>query len=204
MGSSSDHPLDGGLERKLRTGRQEQTMHEHGHRKHPGAALSDNSTAVNEAERRGTERHMFTAAADISELSSGARFSTRTTDLGPGGCFVDTANPFPVGSKLRLNLHKGKSSFETAGTVVYSQNGLGMGVAFDELDDAQRTALANWLTEVTGERVVVRDSVQVQKRASDFQRRAESPALIRLVRLMISKGLLTEAEGSSVLHDPVL
>jgi PilZ domain-containing protein len=188
----------------LRVCRQEQMMHEHGHKKHPAAAPSGRSAAVAEAERRGTERHMFTAGADIRELSSGARFSTRTTDLGPGGCFVDTANPFPVGSKLQLNLHKGKSNFETAGTVVYSQNGLGMGVAFDELDDTQRTALANWLSEVTGERVVVRDAVQVQKRASDFQRRAESPALVRLVRLMIGKGILTEAEGASVLHDPVL
>ena len=179
-------------------------MHEHGHKKHVGAGSSGKSTAVGEAERRGTERHMFTAGADIRELSSGARFSTRTTDLGPGGCFVDTANPFPVGSKLQLNLHKGKSSFETAGTVVYSQNGIGMGVAFDELDNTQLTALANWLSEVTGERVVVRDPVQVQKRASDFQRRAESPALVRLVGLMISKGILTEAEGASVLHDPLL
>jgi len=179
-------------------------MHEYGHKKHVGAASSANSTSVAESERRGTERHMITAGVDVRELSSGARFSTRTTDLGPGGCFVDTANPFPVGSKLQLTLHKGKSSFETAGTVVYSQNGLGMGVAFDESDDAQHAALAKWLSEVTGECVVVRDPVQVQKRASDFQRRAESPALVRLVRLMISKGILTEAEGASVLHDPVL
>lgn len=179
-------------------------MHEHGPKKHPHAASGGHSTSVKEAERRGTERHMFTAGADVRELHSGARFSTRTTDLGPGGCFVDTTNPFPVGSKLQLTLHKGKSSFETPGTVVYSQTGLGMGVAFDGLNEAQRSALADWLTEVTGERVVVQESTQTPKRASDFQRRAESPALIRLVRLLISKGILTEAEGSSVLHDPVL
>jgi hypothetical protein len=179
-------------------------MHEHGHKKHTHATTGGNSSSVKEAERRGTERHMFTASADVRELRSGARFSTRTTDLGPGGCFVDTSNPFPVGSKLLLNLHKGKSNFETAGTVVYSQTGLGMGVAFDGLDDAQRSALADWLTEVTGERVVVRDPAPVPKRASDFQRPAESAALVRLVRLMIGKGMLTEAEGASVLYDPVL
>jgi hypothetical protein len=179
-------------------------MHEHGHKKHPGSEGSGNSTAVKEAERRGAERHTFTAGADVREISSGASFSTRTTDLGPGGCFVDTTNPFPVGSKIQLKLHKGKSHFETAGTVVYSQNGLGMGVSFDGVDDAQRLALANWLSEVTGERVVVHESTQQPKRASDFQRRAESPALVRLVRLMIGKGILTEAEGASVLHDPVL
>ena len=179
-------------------------MHEHGQKKHPHTGTGGNSASVKEAERRGTERHTFTAGADVRELSSGARFSTRTTDLGPGGCFVDTTNPFPVGSKLQLNLHKGKSSFETAGTVVYSQIGLGMGVCFDGLDADQRSALADWLTEVTGERVVVQNSAQVLKRASDFQRPSQSAALVRLVRLMIGKGILTEAEGSSVLHDPVL
>jgi hypothetical protein len=162
------------------------------------------TASVKEAERRGTQRHTFTAAADIVELSSGARFSTRTTDLGPGGCFVDTTNPFPVGSKLRLKLNKGKSNFETAGTVVYSQYGLGMGVAFDELDDAQHMALAEWLSAVTGEPIFPPDLARVPKRASDFQHHAESPALVRLVRLLIGKGVLTEAEGSSVLHDPVL
>lgn len=174
-------------------------MHQHDHKKHGTLAAS-----VKEAERRGTERHTFTAGADVVELASGARFSTRTTDLGPGGCFVDTTNPFPVGSKLRLKLHKGKSHFETVGSVVYSQHGLGMGVAFDELDAAQQVGLAAWLSDVTGEQIAPVDPARVPRRASDFQHRAESPALVRLVRLLIGKGLLTEAEGTSILHDPVL
>jgi hypothetical protein len=174
-------------------------MHEHEHKKHSGQTAS-----VKEAERRGTERHTFTAGADVVELATGARFSTRTTDLGPGGCFVDTTNPFPVGSKLRLKLNKGKSHFETVGTVVYSQHGLGMGVAFDELDAAQQVGLAEWLSNVTGEHFAPVDPARIPKRASDFQHRAESPALVRLVRLLIGKGMLTEAEGTSVLHDPVL
>ena len=47
---------------------------------------SEPTTALKEAERRNAGRHMFTASADVVELGSGARFSTRTTDLGPGGC----------------------------------------------------------------------------------------------------------------------
>jgi len=179
-------------------------MHEHGHKKHTHDATSGHTAAVKDLERRGTERHTFTAGADVVELSSGARFSTRTTDLGPGGCFVDTTNPFPVGAKLRLKLNKGKSVFETAGTVVYSQNGLGMGVSFDELNAAQQVALAAWLSEVTGEHIVAHDPARVPKRASDFQHHAESPALVRLIRLLIGKGLITEAEGSSILVNPVL
>ncbi len=161
------------------------------------------STAVQEAERRAAERHMFTAGAEVVELKSGARFSTRTTDLGPGGCFVDTTVPFPIGSIVRVTLNKGKTAFETAGTVVYSQHGLGMGIAFSELSDEKRLELADWIAGVTGERHVAHEIARAPK-DSNPQKGHEFVALVRLVRLMIGKGILTEAEGTSVLHDPVL
>jgi len=55
-------------------------MHEHGHKK-PSHSSSDNFTSsVKDAERRGTERHTFTASAEVVEITSGARFAGRTTD----------------------------------------------------------------------------------------------------------------------------
>src|ERR1700735_4950939 len=124
-------------------------MHNSSHKKHDHAAPSP---AVQEAERRGGERHMFTAGAEVVELKSGARFSTRPTDLGPGGCFVDTTVPFPIGAIVRVTLNKGKTAFETAGTVVYSRHGLVMGIAFSELSEEKRLELADWIAGVTGER----------------------------------------------------
>jgi hypothetical protein len=167
---------------------------------------NDNGThspAVQEAERRGAERHMFTAGCEVVEVKSGARFSTRTTDLGPGGCYVDTTVPFPIGSLVRVTLTKGKTAFETAGTVVYSQHGLGMGIAFSDLNDEKRLELADWIAGVTGERHVAHEIARAPKDANP-QKSHEFVALVRLVRLMIGKGILTEAEGTSVLHDPVL
>jgi PilZ domain len=160
---------------------------------------------VQETERRIAERHMFTASAEVIELVSGARFCTRTTDLGPGGCFVDTTVPFPVGSKLRIALQKGKNTFQTAGTVVYSQVGLGMGIAFEDHDPEQRLALAEWLADITGDRQIIQEMARMpQIAAADPRHGSERAALVRLVRLMIGKGILTEAEGTSVLHEPVL
>ncbi len=175
-------------------------MQDSSHKKHTHRAPAP---AVQEAERRGAERHMFTAGAEVVELKSGARFSTRTTDLGPGGCFVDTTVPFPIGSIVRVTLNKGKTAFETAGTVVYSQHGLGMGIAFSELDAQKRLELADWIAGVTGERPVAHEIAHAPK-DSNPQKGRDFVALVRLVRLMIGKGILTEAEGSSVLHDPVL
>jgi hypothetical protein len=177
-------------------------MHNSSNHKHHDAIAE--AVNVLETERRGTSRHMFTAAAEVIELKSGARFSTRTTDLGPGGCFVDTVCPFPVGSQVRVTLQKAKTTFQTAGAVVYSQHGLGMGIAFEDHDDSQRVALAEWLREITGESPSFPEVVRMPSPTTGGLRGPEWTAIVRLVQLMITRGILTEAEGMSVLHDPVL
>jgi len=177
-------------------------MHNSSNRKLTDAVAK--AVDVLETERRGASRHMFTAAAEVIELKSGARFSTRTTDLGPGGCFVDCTCPFPAGSNVRVTLQKAKTTFQTGGTVVYSQNGLGMGIAFEDQDEPQRVALAEWLREITGESPALPEVVRMPQATAGAFRGPEWTAIVRLVRLMISRGILTEAEGMSVLHDPVL
>src|SRR5690348_10352044 len=121
-------------------------MYDHGTGKYQRDSLNT-PAATTEAERRGGDRLPVIASAEIVELSSGARFSTRTTDLGPGGCFVDTLTPFPVGSQVRVTVFRNNTNFETRGTVVYSQQGLGMGIAFAELEPCQQAALDAWLAE---------------------------------------------------------
>jgi hypothetical protein len=79
-----------------------------------------------------------------------------------------------------------------------------MGIAFETLEPEQRAALDNWLTELTGERQAhSHESGYASSRPAE-QRGADHTSLVRLVRLMIGKGILTEAEGASVLIDPVL
>ena len=177
-------------------------MYDHGTRKYERDNLKNEPNATKEAERRGGDRHLVIASAEVVELSSGARFSTRTTDLGPGGCFVDTLTPFPVGSKVRVTVYKTNSRFESRGVVVYSQAGLGMGVAFEALEPQQRAALDTWLTELTQGRVPIPESKRPAQALKDLA--SDRTALIRLIQLMISKGLLSEAEGSSVFHDPLI
>jgi PilZ domain len=182
-------------------------MQDHRDKKHVQGSAHINGTSVKESERRGGDRHVFTASADVVELSSGARFSTRTTDLGPGGCFVDTTNPFPVGSVLHVKLHKGKTTFETSGMVVYSQHGLGMGIAFNDLAADRRAALEAWLADLTGERPtheLAAEAVVAPRSSSQERSGGQKTSLVRLVQLMIGKGLLTEAEGAFVMIDPVL
>jgi hypothetical protein len=178
-------------------------MYDHGPKKHSPEAASSRSS-VKEAERRSGDRHMFTAGAEIVELGSGARFSTRTTDLGPGGCFVDTLVPLPVGARVHVSVRKGKTQLDTNGVVVYSQTGLGMGIAFDTLDQSQRDSLEKWLIEITGSRAIVFQDVTSNSKTPAAPQQSDKEAVARLVRLMISKGLITAAEGSSVLYEPLI
>jgi PilZ domain len=177
-------------------------MHEREVKKNLRAAASEAGTVA--ADRRNADRHTFTASAEVVELGSGARFSARTTDLGPGGCFVDTILPFPVGSEVRVTVGKGQTHFETNGLVVYSQTGLGMGIAFDTLERYQREALDDWLVELTGSKQSIARNARAGQDSATAKRPETSAAVVRFVRLMISKGIITEAEGASVLHDPVL
>jgi hypothetical protein len=177
-------------------------MYDHGQKDLSPRKASAKAAATGEADRRSNDRHAFSASAEVVELSSGVRISTRTTDLGPGGCFIDTLIPFPVGAEVRLVIRKAKTQVEADGVVVYSQTGLGMGVEFNAMKPDQRQTLDVWLDELTRER---------QGHAHELARRAEKPTsthgsdhetLVRLVHLMIAKGSLTEAEGTSILHDP--
>jgi PilZ domain len=171
--------------------------------KHSYSGKLGQSAPVQDSDRRGNDRVVFTATAEIVEMGSGARFSARTTDLSTGGCFVDTKIPFPVGTKVRVTLRKGKASFEAPGTVAYLQDGLGMGISFDDLASMRRSELSSWLSDMTGEHQAVRDDSQ-NPGSSAHRGAPDRAVLTRLIHLLIQKRILTEAEGTSVLQDPLL
>jgi hypothetical protein len=177
-------------------------MYDHGAKKH--SAESSSRSAAKEAERRSGDRHIFTASAEVVELSSGARFSTRTTDLGPGGCFVDTLVPLPVGAQVHVGVRKGKTQLNTNGVVVYSQPGLGMGIAFDSLDRSQQEALEKWLAEITGSKSITFSVAAAKPQHPAPPQSPDQPAVARLLRLLVSKGLITAAEAASVMYEQLI
>lgn len=80
-----------------------------------------------------------------------------------------------------------------------------MGIAFDELNELERRELDAWLAHVTGEKLHTQERpASAAPSALGSTRGTQNPALVRLVQLLIGKGLLTEAEGASVLFDPLL
>ena len=98
------------------------------------------------ADRRITPRYPLILRAELTELTGGAKISARTSDLSRTGCYVDTLEPFRLGTVIQIKLTRGSESFEVQGTVRYVSPGLGMGVRFDEQIPVKQLAILDrWL-----------------------------------------------------------
>jgi PilZ domain len=152
----------------------------------------------------GGENSKGVAEAQVMEITSGVRLSARSCDLVLHGCYVDTLRPFPVGTLVRIRLMKDGTAIEVNGNVVYQLPGLGMGIAFHDLSPESHAAMDKWLShsEVRGESieallppiVVAPPPVNQQQPVTEF---------VELVQLLIRKGILTKAEASRFLQEPL-
>ncbi len=91
---------------------------------------------------------MFLAPAQVTDLSSGARVFTRTSELSLGGCCIHSVKPFAAGALVGLRLFRDRRMLEATGKVIYFHAGKGMGVAFTELAPDQRSMLEGWLAKL--------------------------------------------------------
>jgi hypothetical protein len=100
------------------------------------------------AKERAVKRCPFVASVEVIEIGTGTKLSTRTSEIGVGGCYVDALNPFNVGTAVTLKIVRDRGTFEAEAKVVYSDASFGMGLKFDGLELEQRTILENWLAEI--------------------------------------------------------
>jgi hypothetical protein len=100
------------------------------------------------ADRRGAPRYALILAAEVVELASGATLTARSSDVSRGGCYIDTLNPVPVGSQVKVQLRRGDAVFESTARVVYICPGLGMGLNWSASVEPDKLALLDrWLAE---------------------------------------------------------
>ena len=165
----------------------------------PSSQKSHTIATAERAERRANLRYQLTVGADVIELESGARLATRTNDISLGGCFVDALAPHPVGTRVRLTISKGDEAFEAVGRVVYSQAGLGMGIAFTSVLPEHRALLDSWLLEFAGDHPVELERTKLPEiQKTDDPGRALT---IKLIHLLVARGVLREEDGGNLLRD---
>jgi hypothetical protein len=97
---------------------------------------------------RTNPRFQFIAEAELAELVDGPRIVARISELSSRGCYVDTFNPFPVGTVLRIRIRYGCSTCELPGSVIYTHTNYGMGLRFGETSAEHRATLDAWLQEL--------------------------------------------------------
>src|SRR5579872_537230 len=104
-------------------------------------------------ERRTSTRYPFTATCDATEPKSHAKIIGRTSDLGRGGCYIDTIGPFPIGTVLVVRINREHQTLTFEGKVAFAQPGMGMGLAFTKVAPDQQAILDEWIAELSGEPV---------------------------------------------------
>ena len=102
------------------------------------------------SERRSTPRYPFIATAELIEQSSDTRMSTRVSELGLHGCYLDMMNPFPQGTGVLIKIYTDAEFFEAQALVVYAQPNMGMGVKFTEVKPHFLAVLQQWLLRAMG------------------------------------------------------
>jgi len=163
---------------------------------------SHDSVQPSEQERRRSVRYPFTATAYVTDMESGAQTTSRSTDLGRGGCFVDTISPFPVGTSVKLRLTVEQKSFEASAKVVYSMVGMGMGLAFTSIEPEQLWVLESWIGRLSGEIVLERKPAAAPHEESPPPQNGNPEhgyVLNELIITLMRKRMLTEDEGKALL-----
>jgi hypothetical protein len=94
--------------------------------------------------RRALRRTIFDSV-QFTEVPSESVGKARISDLSLTGCYIDTINPLPVGTNIRVRLKLRGTSIEVPATVARVEPNMGMGVAFGELTPDQTALLEKWL-----------------------------------------------------------
>lgn len=165
--------------------------------------------ASNIRERRTGPRYSFVAGAEFVDVQTNSRMPGRASDLDRGGCFIDTLNPFPVGTALTLRLTNENQSFRVQAEVAYVQMGMGMGLSFTVAEAEQLRILDGWIAGLAGPLALTRSKPQPyqhpaaraellgEERASKL----EPPSILKsLIRKLVEKRILSRIEGAALVE----
>lgn len=81
--------------------------------------------------KRQFERKELVAEAEL-EFSSG-KYEARISELGPGGCYVDSIASVVEGEPISLTIRYGGNSMPFTGEIAYLLPGFGFGIRFTDV-----------------------------------------------------------------------
>ncbi len=96
------------------------------------------------SEQRKYERKELVAEA-VLEFSS-AKYDTRISEIGLGGCYVDSIASVVEGEPISLKIKYGENSMPFTGEIAYLLPGFGFGIRFTDLTEEN----INFLRRIIG------------------------------------------------------
>ena len=153
------------------------------------------------AERRQHPRHRCEGAAEL--LQDGKRCGWGTvTDIGRGGCYIESAQALPVGSDVQLRLTIANVALFVGAKVAFSDPQLGMGMVFRVVPQEQGSKLAGLIEKLAVPQVSA-TSRGMQTGAIESIRITEESAPVILAEIMKrinGKGVLTRQDLVEILN----
>src|SRR2546427_11226663 len=101
--------------------------------------------ADRQSERRRGPRFPFKATSVVTETGSSQMVVAQTSELSRFGCFVQTAKPYPQGTRVHIELADGGVVFTASAVVAYVADD-GMGIVFSMVEPQNYEILAQWLS----------------------------------------------------------
>jgi hypothetical protein len=123
----------------------------------PGHAHLQNSAGPQTfvLEKRRSPRYKCEGSVEICQEGFELRTWATCTDVSMHGCYVEATNTYPVGTNVRVKLQANEFQIESAGCVRVAYPCLGMGIAFGEMSEENRTRLRALLRTISRPSVIL-------------------------------------------------
>lgn len=86
----------------------------------------------------------------MKEVQLDGVVSSTITDISEGGLFIDTLLYFSRDSVIEISIPLKGEQMTLKALVKHCQEGIGIGAAFHDLDNKQRTAIKEFIENITG------------------------------------------------------
>jgi hypothetical protein len=106
-------------------------------------------------EKRRSPRYKCEGSVEICQEGFELRTWATCTDVSMHGCYVEATNTYPVGTNVHVKLQANEFQVESAGCVRVAYSCLGMGIAFGEMSEENRTRLRALLRTISRPSVIL-------------------------------------------------
>ncbi len=157
-----------------------------------------NLPSVDIVKRRRSERVNFPTMAHLVD-SNGLQHQMRVSDLGKGGCYVDSINPAPVGTPIYIQIRHANKTFEAQSTVRYSLPHMGMGLQFTEMTPSHEATLEEWLG-IRQTQPQPEPDQQIEKTAPGIMDEGHRDVTKHLIVLLTHERVISEGDADELLR----